>query len=73
MLCYFLRQIVLLFKVQFSHCGFKMKNRLQFLDVYGGTKERTFDDEDVIDKFREGVGSAFLCGEPVTIHFLTQR
>ena len=43
-----------------SHCGFKMKNRFAILDVYGGTKERTFDDEDVIDKFREGVGSNFL-------------
>ena len=43
-----------------SHCGFKMKNRFAILDVYGGTKERTFDDDDVIDKFREGVGSNFL-------------
>ena len=43
-----------------SHCGFKMKNRFAILDVYGGTAERTFDDEDVINKFREGVGSNFL-------------
>ena len=31
-----------------SHCGFKMKNRFAILDVYNGTVERTFDDEDVI-------------------------
>jgi phage tail sheath protein FI len=37
-----------------------MKNRFAILDVYGGTNERTFDDEDVINKFREGVGSNFL-------------
>lgn len=43
-----------------SHCGFKMKNRFAILDVYNGTVERTFDDEDVINKFREGVGSNFL-------------
>jgi phage tail sheath protein FI len=43
-----------------SHCGFKMKNRFAILDVYNGTSERTFDDEDVINKFREGVGSNFL-------------
>jgi len=43
-----------------SHCGFKMKNRFAILDVYNGTTERTFDDEDVINKFREGVGSNFL-------------
>jgi len=30
------------------------------LDVYDGDKERTFDEDDVVDKFREGVGSNFL-------------
>lgn len=43
-----------------SHCGYKMKNRFAILDVYNGNKERTFDEEDVVDKFREGVGSNFL-------------
>ena len=43
-----------------SHCGYKMKNRFAILDVYNGSKERTFDEEDVVDKFREGVGSNFL-------------
>ena len=37
-----------------------MKNRFAILDVYNGTLERTFDEEDVINKFREGVGSIFL-------------
>jgi len=42
------------------HCGYKMKNRFAILDVFNGSKERTFDEEDVVDKFREGVGSNFL-------------
>ena len=43
-----------------SHCGYKMKNRFAILDVYNGVAERTFDDNDVVDKFREGVGANFL-------------
>ncbi len=43
-----------------SHCGYKMKNRFAILDVYDGDKERTFDEDDIVDKFREGVGSNFL-------------
>lgn len=43
-----------------SHCGYKMKNRFAILDVYNGYQERTFDDNDVVNKFREGVGSNFL-------------
>jgi phage tail sheath protein FI len=43
-----------------QHCGYKMKNRFAILDVYNGTVERTFDEEDIINKFREGVGSNFL-------------
>lgn len=43
-----------------SHCGYKMKNRFAILDVYNGSTERTFDDNDVVDKFREGVGANFL-------------
>jgi len=42
------------------HCGFKMQNRFAILDVFNGNKERTFDNKDVINKFREGVGSNFL-------------
>jgi len=43
-----------------QHCGYKMQNRFAILDVFGGNEERTFDDNDVVDKFREGVGSNFL-------------
>jgi len=43
-----------------QHCGYKLKNRFAILDVYEGTKERTFDDEDAVDKFRNGVGANFL-------------
>ena len=52
--CYSLQAAML------QHCGYKMKNRFAILDVYNGTLERTFDEEDVINKFREGVGSNFL-------------
>jgi len=52
--CYSLQAAML------SHCGYKMKNRFAILDVYNGDLERTFDDEDVVNKFREGVGSNFL-------------
>lgn len=43
-----------------QHCGYKMQNRFAILDVYGGNSERTFDNNDVVDKFREGVGANFL-------------
>jgi len=43
-----------------KHCGYKLKNRFAILDVYEGAKERTFDADDAIDKFRNGVGSNFL-------------
>ncbi len=52
--CYSLQAAIL------SHCGYKMKNRFAILDVYNGTQERTFDEDDIINKFREGVGSNFL-------------
>lgn len=52
--CYSLQAAML------THCGFKMKNRFAILDVFDGTKERTFDEDDIITKFREGVGSNFL-------------
>lgn len=40
-----------------SHCGYKMKNRFAILDVYNGTTERSHDDNDFINRFREGIGS----------------
>jgi len=52
--CFSLQQKMLL------HCGFHMKNRFAILDVYNGDKARTFDDSDVANRFREGVGSNFL-------------
>jgi phage tail sheath protein FI len=52
--CYSLQAAML------SHCGYKMKNRFAVLDVYNGHLERTFDEDDVVNKFREGVGSNFL-------------
>ena len=52
--CYSLQAATLM------HCGYKMQNRFAILDVYNGTVERTFDEDDVITKFREGVGSNFL-------------
>jgi len=52
--CYSLQQAML------NHCGFVTKNRFAILDVYNGNLERTFDDADIIDQFREGVGSNFL-------------
>lgn len=43
-----------------AHCGGKMKNRFAILDVHNGDLSRTHDDNDIINKFREGVGSNFL-------------
>lgn len=52
--CSSLQQAMLL------HCGFATKNRFAILDVYNGDKDRSYDESDVINKFREGVGSNFL-------------
>lgn len=52
--CSSLQQAMLL------HCGFATKNRFAILDVHDGNKERTYDESDVINKFREGVGANFL-------------
>jgi len=52
--CYALQQAML------AHCGYKMKNRFAILDVIRGDEGRTYDKNDVITKFREGVGSNFL-------------
>ena len=52
--CYSLQAAML------QHCGYKLKNRFAILDVYEGSKERTFDEDDAVDKFRNGVGSNFL-------------
>jgi len=52
--CYSLQQAML------QHCGLDMKSRVAILDVYDGDKERTMADDDVVTKFREGVGTNFL-------------
>jgi uncharacterized protein len=52
--CYSLQQAML------QHCGLETKNRFAILDVYNGDKSRTLDENDVANKFREGVGANFL-------------
>ena len=52
--CFSLQQAMLM------HCGGDMRNRFAILDVYNGDQKRTYDDTDVISKFREGVGAAHL-------------
>lgn len=52
--CYSLYQSVI------KHCGYDMQSRVTILDVHGGNEARTLDDEDIVNKFREGVGSNFL-------------
>jgi hypothetical protein len=52
--CYSLQAAML------QHCGYKLKNRFAILDVYQGANERTFDEDDAVDKFRNAVGSNFL-------------
>jgi phage tail sheath protein FI len=52
--CFALQQAML------AHCGYKMKNRFAILDVFRGDASRTYDKNDVITRFREGVGSNFL-------------
>jgi phage tail sheath protein FI len=52
--CYSLQQAMVM------HCGNDMKSRVALLDIHDGYKERTLDDEDVVNNFREGVGNNFL-------------
>jgi phage tail sheath protein FI len=52
--CYQLQQAMLM------HCGHAMRNRFAVIDVIGGDQKRTNDDEDVINKFRFGIGTAHL-------------
>ncbi len=52
--CFALQQEMLM------HCGFKMQNRFALIDVYNGDRSRTYDKNDVITRFREGIGSNFL-------------
>ena len=49
--CYALQQAMLM------QCGQKMKNRFAILDVHSGYERRSYDANDVITKFREGIGN----------------
>lgn len=52
--CYALQQSVL------RHCGYVMRSRVALLDIYGGYKDRKDEAGDVINLFREAIGSEFL-------------
>jgi len=52
--CASLQQALLL------HSGYTMKSRFAILDVYNGDQERTFDDEDIVNRFRDNIGANFL-------------
>ncbi len=47
-------------KAMLAHCGRDTNSRFAIIDVLNGDKPRTYDDEDVIVKSREGVGNNFL-------------
>lgn len=47
-------------KAMLSHCGEKMRNRIAILDIFDGYKNRKDPSCDVIDEFREKIGSSFL-------------
>jgi len=49
-----------LYQAMIMQCGFKMKNRFALYDVYNGDQARTYDKNDVITRFREGIGQNFL-------------
>ncbi|BDD06423.1 phage tail sheath family protein [Aureibacter tunicatorum] len=52
--CYAVQQAMLM------HCGGKEKNRFSILDVHNGFLKRTEDANDVVTKFRAGIGTNFL-------------
>ena len=42
------------------HCGSDMKNRFALLDIVNGQLPRNYRSNDIISKFREGIGNNFL-------------
>lgn len=52
--CYALQQAMA------KHCGYDMRNRIALFDIYGGYKDRKHPDGDVVNDFRENIGSDFL-------------
>ena len=49
-----------IYSAMLQHCGGDTQSRFAILDVYDGYKARTYDDNDVVDQFREMVGNNFL-------------
>jgi len=47
-------------QLMLAHCGGEMKNRIAILDVYNGHQARITESEDIINKFREGIGDEHL-------------
>lgn len=43
-----------------KHCGADTNSRIAILDVYNGDQPRTYDENDIITKSREGLGNNFL-------------
>lgn len=52
--CYALQQAMV------KHCGYEMRNRIALLDIYEGYKDRNNQDGDMVNNFREKIGSDFL-------------
>lgn len=52
--CYALQQAMA------KHCGSDMQNRIAIFDIYEGYKDRKHPDGDVVNNFRENIGSSFL-------------
>lgn len=53
-LCYSVQTAML------SHCGNKMRSRVAILDIYDGYKDRRDPSGDVVNEFREKIGSSYL-------------
>lgn len=48
-----------------KHCGYQMKNRIAILDIYSGSKDKSYRDKnieekDIIAYFREDIGNNYL-------------
>ncbi|HOU68793.1 MAG TPA: phage tail sheath subtilisin-like domain-containing protein [Paludibacteraceae bacterium] len=43
-----------------THCGYKMQNRIAIVDVFDGFKDRNDPTGDVVNNFREKIGSNYL-------------
>lgn len=43
-----------------NHCGHEMRNRFAILDIYDGYKDRKDESGDMVNQFREKIGTEFL-------------